>query len=235
MNPDRIHLREHVIEAEVGAFASERDRHQRLRFALTVALAQPVTDAGDDVDRILSYDVLVAAIADALAARRFDLLEALAEDIAARVLTHPQAAEVEVCIEKLDRVPGALGITITRSRRDAAMRPAPIAIPVLLDDAPRPAGACVIVPNALGLPLPAEGDQIQLALLALDQAAWALAARLDLQIAATRTEIEAAASEARGVVWAPVRMVREAQDLPPLDRARPEMLALWLVGRLRDD
>lgn len=235
MNPDRIHLREHVINAEVGAFASERDRHQRLRFSLTVALVQPVTDAGDDVDRILSYDVLVAAIADALAARRFDLLEALAEDIAARVLTHPQAAEVEVCIEKLDRVPGALGITITRNRRDAPTRPVPLAIPVVLADAPRPAGACVIVPTALGLPLPAEGDQVQLALLALDQAAWALAARLDLQIAATRTEIEAAASEARAVVWAPVRMVREAQDLPPPDRARPEVLALWLAGRLRAD
>ena len=53
-------------------------------------------------------------MADGLADRRYDLLETLAERIAAQVLTYPQAAEVTVTIEKLDRVPGALGVTLTR-------------------------------------------------------------------------------------------------------------------------
>ncbi|AXC50000.1 dihydroneopterin aldolase [Paracoccus suum] len=235
MVPDRIHLREHVIEAEIGAFASERDRRQRLRFALTATLARPGTGASDNVDSILSYDVLVGAIADALGAKRFDLLEALAEDIAARILAHPQAAEVQVCVEKLDRVPGALGITITRARGDAAVRSvSAVKIPVLSARDSRPSGAAVIVPDAPGLPMPQGGDPVQMALLALDQAAWALAAQLGLEIAATRTEIQAAASEGRAVVWAPVRMVREAQDLPPADRDRPEALARWLAARLRD-
>lgn len=236
--PDRIHLRDHLVEAEIGAFAGERDRRQRLRFTVEAALTGSTQAAGDDVDRVLSYDVLVAAVADALADRRFDLVEALAEDIAARVLGHPQAGAVRVTVEKLDRVPGALGVTILRQRGEAraADRPMP-QVPVLRQDAaPQdtpPQGAAILVPDAPGLPLPATGDPVQLALLALDQGAWALAGRLGLEVAATRTEMEAAAEAGRAVVWAPARMVREASDLAGADRAQPEVLARWLAARLQ--
>ena len=112
--PDRIHLRDHVIQTEIGAFQSERGHVQRLRFNLTVDLRDPV-DAGDDhVDRILSYDVLVQAVDAALTEGRYNLVETLAERIAAEVLADPRAARIKVRVEKLDRVPGALGITISR-------------------------------------------------------------------------------------------------------------------------
>ena len=67
--PDRIHLRDFVVSAEIGAFQSERGRSQRLRFAIEAELAEPVIGADDQVDRILSYDVLTAAIRDGLADR----------------------------------------------------------------------------------------------------------------------------------------------------------------------
>ena len=37
--PDRIHLRDFVVSAEIGAFQSERGRAQRLRFAIEAELA----------------------------------------------------------------------------------------------------------------------------------------------------------------------------------------------------
>ena len=67
--PDQIHLRDYLVETEMGAFQSERGLRQRLRFGLTVDLAQPGIGVDDDVDRSLSYDVLTDAVAVGLAAR----------------------------------------------------------------------------------------------------------------------------------------------------------------------
>ncbi|MDF3607798.1 dihydroneopterin aldolase [Paracoccus sp. DMF-8] len=68
---------------------------QRLSFSLTVDLATPVKGVNDEVDRILSYDILIGAITAGLADRRHNLLETLAEKIAAQVLDHPRAARIE--------------------------------------------------------------------------------------------------------------------------------------------
>ncbi|TRW98341.1 FolB domain-containing protein [Paracoccus sp. M683] len=227
---DRIHLRDYLVSADIGAFQSERGHPQRLRFNLTVDLARPASGAQDHVDDILSYDVLTQAITAGLADQRYNLLETLAEKIADEVLSHPAAARIEVGIEKLDRVPGALGITIIRNAGRAAApasvaRPALLFMgrPVTLPDAP-----VVILPDAPALPLPSDGDQRRIALLALDQAAWAMAGRLGLDIADTRTEIDWSIAAGRSLVWAPYRMTADETDLP----ADPHALAFWLAHRL---
>lgn len=232
--PDRIHLRDHVVSAEIGAFQSERGREQRLRFALTVDLRDPVSGAADEVDRILSYDVLVQAVEAALADRRYSLVETLAERIAAEVLAHPAAARIAVTVEKLDRGPGALGISITRERGavDAASPALPAAeILVLAAPAAPPEGAVVVMPGSLAAPCPLRPERVagrRIALLALDQAAWAISADLGLQIAETRTEIEAALRASQPVVWAPARL---AADDPEAGET-PADLAFWLAARL---
>lgn len=228
--PDRIHLRDHVIAAEIGAFQSERGRAQRLRFAIEAELAEPVIGADDQVDRILSYDVLTDAIRDGLADRRYDLLETLAERIAAQILTHPRAACVSVTIEKLDRGPGALGVTLVRRQGRVAGEATAVPPEVLFwgHDAGQPTGAVAIVPDAPGLALPQGGDARRIALLALDQAAWALAGRLGLTVADSRTELDWAAAQGIAVVWAPARMVADVPNVP----ADPHELAFWLADRL---
>lgn len=223
--PDRIHLRDYVREAEIGAFAEERGHAQRLRFAVTADLAVSVRDAGDDVDRILSYDVLVAAVEAALAARRHDLVESLAEDIAAHVLAHPAAARVEVVVEKLDRGPFSLGVTL--ARRGAA--PARTALAGLTIAVEGQGDGAILVPASPGLPLPEGGDRLRMAWLALDQQALSLGARLNRPVVDSRTEIEALAAAGQPLVWAPARMARAALGL---DSAEPEALAQWLAAEL---
>ncbi|WP_313135288.1 dihydroneopterin aldolase [Paracoccus jeotgali] len=228
--PDQIHLRDYLIEAEIGAFQSERGHRQRLRFNLTADLADAVDAAGDDVDRILSYDVLTDAVATALADARFNLLETLAEKIAAEVLAHPAAACVRVSVEKLDRIPGALGVTLLRRRgRVDPVQAAPAPV-VLFHGAPMPppTGAVIVVPDAPGLPLPAGGNARRIALLALDQAAWALGGQLGLDVADSRTELDWAVKEGRPILWAPSRMAADVPDLA----AEPVQLALWLAERM---
>lgn len=229
--PDRIHLRDYVVSAEIGAFQTERGQTQRLRFNIEVELAQHVTGVDDEVDRILSYDVLTGAVAAGLADRRYDLLETLAEMIAAQVLAHPRAAQVSVTIEKLDRIPGALGVTILRRQPKVRAARADAAIRVIFHGAEiaLPQGGLALIPDDLGLPLPkAAAHGREIALLALDQAAWVLAGRLGLTVADSRTELDWAASEGRAVVWAPMRMARDVADLP----AEPQALAIWLATKL---
>ncbi|WP_207102849.1 dihydroneopterin aldolase [Paracoccus shandongensis] len=230
--PDRIHLRDHVVAAEIGAFQSERGQTQRLRFALTVDLRDPV-DAGDDhVDRILSYDVLVQAVDAALADQRYNLVETLAERIAAEVLAHPQAARIEVCVEKLDRGPGALGITISRDAGRVAVARQHLRVRIVVGQpAALPTGAVILLPAAPALPLPQGGDARRIALLGLDQAAWILAQALGVEVAETRTELDAAIRDERPVVWAPARLAVEAPATAPEAPA----LAFWLAPRLAAD
>lgn len=228
--PDRIHLRDYIVSAEIGAFQTERGTRQRLRFDIDVELAQHVLGVNDEVDRILSYDILTGAVAAGLADRRYDLLETLAEKIAAQVLAHPRAARVSVTVEKLDRIPGALGVTLVRrqARVQADETAAPVRVLFHGVETALPEGGLVLVPDDPALPLPQGGNPREVALLALDQAAWALAGHLGLTVADSRTELDWAATEGRAVVWAPARMVRDVAGLPP----EPHALAFWLADRL---
>ena len=255
--PDRISLRDHVVEVEIGAFQSERGVTQRLAFNVVVEVTPPDAPVEDDVDRILSYDRVTEAIAAELAARRFDLLETLAENIAARILREPQALRVFIRIEKLDRGPGALGVEIVRGRAlapataarpgDTTARPpgpAPLvvllptrahlapALPGFLDllaDAGAPAILVPPQPDTPPPPAATETARARIALLAADQAAWQLAAADPrLDVAASQTEIDWALARQRLAVWAPSRLLLAAVEPPDPDSGAAAR-ALWLA------
>ncbi len=245
--PDRLSLRDHVVTAEIGAFQHERGHGQRLRFNVVVELAPAgaqESGAEDDVDRILSYDRLTDAIAAELAAERLNLLETLAERIAARILAAPQAARVFLRIEKLDLVPGALGVEIVRDRsaapaaRETGQGPRAAVHLLLRPVLPaRVEGPAVVVAPAPGLPLPPVATseaRRHVALLALEQAAWSLAARDPaLSVVAARTELDWALKRGRRVVWAPAKLVLDTPGAP--DTAEPVALAAWLADLLDAD
>ncbi|KIT17201.1 dihydroneopterin aldolase [Jannaschia aquimarina] len=245
---DRISLRDHVRLVEIGAFQEERGTSQRLRFDIVAEVA-PAREAvaEDDVDGILSYDTLIEAIDIELAAERLNLLETLAERIAARVLIHEQAARTFVRIEKLDRGPHALGVEIVRSRADTAPPdddPAPHPHVALLEPGALDDGALTAQLDALAEAGPtvilcAPTDPVSRAahpaaqrridLLALETAAWQLAARDPrCVVVASRTEIDHALRTRPLTVWAPSRIVLDATD-PPVDVA-PATLARWFAA-----
>jgi dihydroneopterin aldolase len=243
-SPDRIFLKGHVVTADIGAFQPERGRKQRLRF--DVAVDVPRAGAGDDVDRILSYDRIVEAIAAELAAERLNLLETLAEQVAGRILRAPGALRVHLSVEKLDLGPFALGVEITRTPADLPpVPPEPLHPQVHLFDRstaqsvqpdriaaiPRPAVICVAADD---LARPCTGHaptQRRIDLLAIEQVAWALAARDPAcVVVATRTEIDWALRRGGLVVWAPGKMVLDAVDGPK--GADAAVLAAWLAGEL---
>jgi 7,8-dihydroneopterin aldolase/epimerase/oxygenase len=244
---DRISLRDHVVQADIGAFQQERGHKQRLRFNVVVEVA-PNGPASDDVDRILSYDRITEAIAAELAAERLNLLETLAERIASRVLTEPQALRIFLRIEKLDVGPYALGVEIVRARENVVTVAGEAVHPLIayLDNATIAAadlsgiidgilaqGHPVIL--MVGLPdhpravTGHKPTQRRVDLLAIEQNAWALAARdARCVVVGSRTEMDWAIRRGRMVVWAPSKMVLDAVDGPA--GADPVQLVLWLAG-----
>ena len=108
---DRISVRDHIVDVEIGAFQAERGVTQRIQCNVVVEVRPLTGPIDDDVDRILSYDKVTEAIAYELSDERLNLLETLAERVADRILLEPQAMRVFVRIEKLDRGPGAVSYT----------------------------------------------------------------------------------------------------------------------------
>lgn len=256
---DRISLRDHLVEADIGAFQKERGHTQRLLFNVVVEVRPAPQPLNDDVDRILSYDRITESIADELAAERLNLLETLAERVAERILAEPQAMRVFVRIEKLDVGPYKLGVEIVRSRAEAAVKvvghdgaeSAVHPLVVFLDnsaiaapdlgkrlDALQARGLPVILAVGLpDLPRPETGHrptQRRVDMLAIEQNAWTLAARDPrCVVMATRTEIDWAVKRGQMMVWAPSKMVLDAVDGP---HARDAVaLALWLAETLAAD
>lgn len=254
---DRISLRDHVVEVDIGAFQKERGHRQRVMFNVVVEVAPLTGPIDDDVDKILSYDRITEAIAFELAAERLNLLETLAERVAERILAEPQARRIFVRIEKLDVGPYKLGVEIVRSRAEAALRvlgqdgheSAVHPLIVFLDNAAIHSadlskmldqievaeGMPVIL--TVGLPdhpRPATGHkptQRRVDLLALEQNAWALAARDPrCVVVSTRTEIDWNARRGKMIVWAPSKLVLDAVDGPKT--MEPVALALWLAEQL---
>ncbi|MBK6467487.1 MAG: dihydroneopterin aldolase [Rhodobacter sp.] len=248
---DRISLRDHVVEADIGAFQKERGQKQRLRFNIVVEVRPAPAPLDDDVDRILSYDRITEAIADELAAERLNLLETLAERVAERILAEPQAMRAFIRIEKLDVGPYALGVEIVRSRAEVPVRVEGAAVHplvVFLDNATiaapdLPARIDAVLSRGLpaifcvgptDFPRPVTGHkptQRRIDLLAIEQNGWALAARdARCVVVSSRTEIDWAVKRGRSVVWAPSKLVLDAVDGP--QSRDPVALALWLAEEM---
>jgi dihydroneopterin aldolase len=78
-------------------------------------LGKAVRSARDDMEEVPSYTDLIDAIHASMAGGHINLVETLAERIAAHCLSDPRIASVLVRIEKLERGP-VRGVEIVRSR-----------------------------------------------------------------------------------------------------------------------
>ena len=250
---DRISVRDHIVDVEIGAFQAERGVTQRICCNVVVEVRPLTGPIDDDVDRILSYDKVTEAIAYELSDERLNLLETLAERVADRILLEPQAMRVFVRIEKLDRGPGALGVEIVRSR--GTVRPVEaadtevlhpelvylsntaIASPHLsawidqLEAMGRPLIFCV-GPAATAAPVASHPlAQRRIDLLAIEQNAWVLAARdARCKVVDTRTELDWAMRNGQICIWAPSKIVLDAVDGPSAKGADAVALASWFAA-----
>ena len=73
----------------------------------------------------------------------------------------------------------------------------------------------------------------RMALLAMDQLAWAVAGmRQGFAVGATEQELRAALERGTVAVWAPYALIAERSDIEESWRLTSDSLALWLAGRI---
>ena len=118
--PDRITLTGVRVRAHHGVFDFEREQGQEFVIDVSVAVDLSAAASGDDLGRTVHYGELAEAVADAVRRDPVDLIETVAERVAAVALGYPAVDEVEVTVHKPEApisVPFTdVAVTIVRGR-----------------------------------------------------------------------------------------------------------------------
>ena len=114
---DRIFVHDFVLPVRIGAFDSEHEGPQQVRFNIDACIARPGR-VPERLHEVFSYDLITDGIRAIVAEGHIHLVETLAERIATMVLAHSAIQQVTVRVEKLEVIPGStVGVQITRQRR----------------------------------------------------------------------------------------------------------------------
>ena len=116
---DRVYVRDFVIPVHIGAYDFERNGPQRVAFDVEAVIRRAVAHA-DDMREVFSYDLILDSIRLAVGRGHVQLVETLAEEVAASVLGHARVRSVRVSVRKIDVIDGAVGIEIHRERAAGA-------------------------------------------------------------------------------------------------------------------
>ena len=174
----------------------------------------------------------------------------------------PQAHRVFVRIEKLDRGPGALGVEIVRTEKDynstirsaanndeISIRPHVIylsnaAINSIYLDAwinqlsakTQPVVLCVGVPEKSLRQKIRTCNSSKAGFIINEQNAWILAGKNSkCVVVSTKTELDYAIKQGQISVWAPSKIILDANDPPDVHADHTYQLAYWLMNNLNGE
>ena len=121
-----VFLRDMVLLASVGVHGFEHAARQRIRLNIDLAVtddtAAPLSrpaPSRDDLSRVVDYEAVANTVRAIVAAGHVQLLETLAERLAAACLTDPRVQSVRVRVEKLDIFDDTASVGVEIERRAA--------------------------------------------------------------------------------------------------------------------
>jgi dihydroneopterin aldolase len=117
----RIFLRDHEISVQIGAHAFEKSQPQRVIFNVELFVPYAVsTPQIDSLSEVVDYDFVREVIALRVASGHVELQETLCDDLAARLLAHPQVWAVRLSSCKPDVYPdcAGVGVEVFRMKED---------------------------------------------------------------------------------------------------------------------
>jgi 7,8-dihydroneopterin aldolase/epimerase/oxygenase len=112
----RVLVRDLVLACEIGTLRHERGRQQRVRVNLDLEVREEATPIADDLRNVVCYDEIVSAIRRLVVGGHMNLVETLAERIAALCLTDARIRVARVRAEKLDVYPDAASVGVELER-----------------------------------------------------------------------------------------------------------------------
>ena len=114
-----VFVRDLMLEARIGVYAHEREAAQPVRVNLDLWVAEAGAPLGDQLDNVLCYQAIVDEVVAIIAAGHINLVETLAERIAASLLRDPRVRSARVQVEKLQAIKGAASVGIAIERHNA--------------------------------------------------------------------------------------------------------------------
>jgi 7,8-dihydroneopterin aldolase/epimerase/oxygenase len=111
-----ILIRDLVVACEIGVYRHEHGRKQRVRINLELDMAESDQELRDELRNTVHYGEIVDRVKALATHGRINLVETLAERIAALCLEEKRVAAVRVRVEKLDVYPDGplVGVAIQR-------------------------------------------------------------------------------------------------------------------------
>ncbi|MGE0743776.1 MAG: dihydroneopterin aldolase [Rhodospirillales bacterium] len=112
----RVFVRDLVLPCLIGVHRHERDAKQRVRINLDLAVIENDQPVDDKLANVLCYERLTARVRDVVMAGHVNLVETLAERIAAVCLDYDDVVSAQVRVEKLDVFADAASVGIEIER-----------------------------------------------------------------------------------------------------------------------
>jgi 7,8-dihydroneopterin aldolase/epimerase/oxygenase len=111
-----VFVRDLVLPAQIGVHRHEKGKQQRVRINLDLAVIEGVTPPADALGEVVCYEEIVDGVRAVVAEGHVNLVETLAERVAAVCLSDPRVRVARVRIEKLDVFEdvGSVGVEIER-------------------------------------------------------------------------------------------------------------------------
>lgn len=114
----RMFLRDMVLACSIGIHRHEKDAPQRVRVNLDMAIREEAAPLQDEVANVVDYATIADGVRAIVTDGHVNLVETLAERIAAYCLRDPRVETAQVRVEKLDVFAdaAAAGVEIVRQR-----------------------------------------------------------------------------------------------------------------------
>ena len=114
-----VFVRDFVLPCSIGVHAHEHEKPQRIRLNLDLGVREGDGPLADSLDAVVCYEAIVTRVRSIVADGHVNLVETLAERIAAICLQDPRVRSARVRVEKLDAFADAasVGIEIERFSR----------------------------------------------------------------------------------------------------------------------
>ena len=111
-----VFIRDMILSGSIGIHRHEKSAQQRVRINLDLAVDEGDQPIDDDIKNVICYEQLAEGVGNIVGRGHINLVETLAEKIAAMCLEDLRVRSARVRVEKLDVLEGAesVGVEIER-------------------------------------------------------------------------------------------------------------------------
>ncbi|MHA1597693.1 MAG: dihydroneopterin aldolase [Alphaproteobacteria bacterium] len=113
-----VFVRDLELKCSIGVHSHEQDAPQRVRINLDLAVREGESNGqlNDDIGNVVCYEALTNGVREIVSGDHVNLVETLAEDIAAMCLDDARVRSARVRVEKLDVFAEAVSVGVEIER-----------------------------------------------------------------------------------------------------------------------